>query len=51
MSISSNNVITVKGQKDQLNSKNKYSINEDTIIELKGEALHDCTINLMTVEI
>ena len=37
MSISSNNVITIKGCKDQLDSKNKFLINEDTIIHLKGE--------------
>lgn len=37
MCITSNNIITVKGCKNQLDSKNKFLINEDTIIELKGE--------------
>mgnify|MGYP007056262752 CR=1 FL=1 len=37
MSISQNVIITVKGQKDQLDCKNKYPIFEDSLAELKGE--------------
>ena len=37
MSIDHGLVICVKGCKDQLDSKKKYEINEDTLIELKGE--------------
>lgn len=37
MSVNKNLVISVKGYKNQLDSKNKYQINEDTIIELKGD--------------
>ena len=37
MSINQNFVISVKGQKNQLDCKNKFPIFEDSIIELKGE--------------
>ena len=37
MSVNQNLIISIKGCKDQLDCKNKYQIDEDSIIELKGE--------------
>ena len=37
MSVNQNFIISIKGCKDQLDCKNKYQIDEDSIIELKGE--------------
>lgn len=37
MSINQNFIISIKGQKDQLDCKNKFQIHKDSIIELKGE--------------
>ena len=37
MSVNHNLTISIKGCKDQLDCKNKYQIDEDSIIELKGE--------------
>lgn len=37
MSVSDIHIISIKGCKDQLDSKNKYPVKEDTIIELKGK--------------
>ena len=37
MSVNQNLTISIKGCKDQLDCKNKYQIDEDSIIELKGE--------------
>ena len=36
MSVSKEEIIVVKGCKDQLDSKQKYEVNENTLIELKG---------------
>ena len=37
MSINQNLIISIKGQKNQLDCKNKFQIHEDSVIELKGE--------------
>ena len=37
MSVNQNLVITIKGCKDQLDSKNRFQIQEDSVLELKGE--------------
>ena len=37
MSLNQNFIISIKGNKDQLDCKNKYQLDEDSIIELKGE--------------
>ena len=37
MSVNQNLILTIKGNKDQLDCKNKYHIEEDSIIELRGE--------------
>ena len=37
MSVNHNLTISIKGCKNQLDCKNKYQIDEDSIIELKGE--------------
>ena len=37
MSVKSDFIYTIKGQKDPLNCTEKYKINKDSIIELKGE--------------
>ena len=37
MSVTQNFIISIKGNKDQLDCKNKYQLDEDSIIELKGE--------------
>ena len=37
MSVTQNFIISIKGNKDMLDCKNKYQLDEDSIIELKGE--------------
>ena len=37
MSVNQNLILTIKGNKNQLDCKNKYHIEEDSIIELRGE--------------